>query len=43
VEARVEEDILYLQSGHGPEKAARRYMHLRDPSRLFETYQAFGL
>ena len=43
IEAKVEEAILYLQSGHGPEKAARRYMHLRDPARLFETYEAFGL
>ena len=43
IEAKVEEAILYLQSGHGQEKSARRYMHLRDPSRLFETFEAFGL
>jgi hypothetical protein len=38
-------DILYLQSGHGPEKAARQYMHLRYQARLFdsETYEAFRL
>ena len=43
IEARVDECILYLQSGHWPEKAARRYMHMRDPARLFETFAAFEL
>ena len=43
IEAHVDECILYLQSGHGPEKAARRYMHMRDPARLFETFAAFDL
>ena len=43
IEARVDECILYLQSGHAPDKAARRYMHLRDPARLFETFEAFEL
>ena len=41
IEAGVEEVILYLQTGHGPERAARRYMHLRDPARLLQTFEAF--
>jgi len=43
IEAHVDECILYLQSGHSQDKAARRYMHLRDPARLFETFEAFEL
>ena len=43
VEAGVEEVILYLQSGHGLPRAARTYMHLQNPRRLFETFEAFGL
>ena len=43
IEAGVEEVILYLQSGHGPERAARNYMHLREPGRLLQTFEAFGL
>jgi hypothetical protein len=43
IEAGVEEVILYLQTGHGPERAARRYIHLRDPARLLQTFEAFGL
>ena len=43
VQAGVEEVILYLQSGHGLPRAARTYMHLQDPRRLFETFEAFGL
>ena len=35
--------VLYLQSGHGPERAARRYMQLIDPTRLTETIEAFEL
>ena len=41
--ARVPEPILFLQSGHGSNCAARSYMVPRDPSVLFETYNAFGL
>jgi hypothetical protein len=44
VQASVEEVILlHLQSGHGLPRAARTYMHLQDPRRLFETFEAFGL
>jgi len=41
--ARVPEPILFLQSGHGSNCAARNYMVPRDPHVLFETYLAFGL
>ena len=41
--ARVPEPILFLQSGHGSNCAARNYMVPRDPGILFETYDAFGL
>ena len=41
--AGVEEVVLYLQSGHGPERAARRYMQLLGPDRLMETFNAFEL
>jgi hypothetical protein len=43
IAARVPEEIIYLQSGHGQTRAARAYMHLQDPARLFDTYRAFGL
>ena len=43
IEAGVEEIILYLQSGHGPPRAARAYMHIRDQHRLLEVFEAFGL
>ena len=35
IEAEVEGVVLFLQSGLGHERAARRYMSLRDPDRLF--------
>ena len=41
--ARVREPILFLQSGHGSNCAARNYMVPRDPHVLYETYLAFGL
>ncbi len=41
--ARVPEPILFLQSGHASNCAARNYMLPRDPHVLFETYLAFGL
>jgi hypothetical protein len=40
---RVPEPILFLQSGHGTNCAARKYMCPRDPHVLYETYLAFGL
>ena len=43
IQAGVEEVVLHLQSGRGPERAARRYMQLLDPTRLMETFLAFGL
>jgi hypothetical protein len=43
IAAGVAEEILYLQSGHSPSRAARNYMHLQAPHRLFDTFQAFGL
>ena len=43
ITAGVTEEILFLQSGHGQARAARNYMHLQDPARLFDTYRAFGL
>jgi len=43
IEARVDEAILYLQSGHGQALPARAYMHLTSPHRLLETFEAFGL
>ena len=41
--ARVPEPILFLQSGHGSNCAARNYMVPRDPHVFHETYLAFGL
>ena len=43
IEAGVPEHILFMQSGHGQQKAARAYMHLQSPDHLFDTWQAFGL
>ena len=43
ITAGVTEEILFLQSGHGQSRAARHYMHLQDPARLFDAYRAFGL
>jgi hypothetical protein len=43
IEARVDEAILYLQSGHGQALPARAYMHLTSPDRFLETFEAFGL
>jgi hypothetical protein len=43
ITAGVTEEILYLQSGHGQARAARNYMHLQDPARLFDTFRAFDL
>ena len=43
ITAGVTEDILFLQSGHGQTRAARNYMHLQEPNRLFDTFRAFQL
>jgi hypothetical protein len=43
IEAKVDEAILYLQSGHGQALPARAYMHLTTPDRFLETFEAFGL
>jgi hypothetical protein len=43
IEARVDEAILYLQSGHGQARPARVYMHLTSPYRFLETFEAFIL
>ena len=43
ITAGVTEEILFLLSGHGQSRAARHYMHLQDPARLFDAYRAFGL
>ena len=43
IEAGVEEVLLYLQTVHGPERATRRYMHLRDPALLLQIFEASRL
>ena len=43
ITAGVTEEILFLQSGHSQSRAARHYMHLQDPARLYDTFRAFGL
>ena len=39
----VPEEILFLQSGHGQTREARRYVNFTDPAHFFETFQAFDL
>ena len=43
IEARVDETILYLKSGHGAALPARAYMQIASPARFLETFEAFGL
>eukprot|EP00292_Cryptomonas_paramecium_P006607 CAMPEP_0113682712 /NCGR_PEP_ID=MMETSP0038_2-20120614/12838_1 /TAXON_ID=2898 /ORGANISM="Cryptomonas paramecium" /LENGTH=459 /DNA_ID=CAMNT_0000601857 /DNA_START=862 /DNA_END=2241 /DNA_ORIENTATION=- /assembly_acc=CAM_ASM_000170 len=43
IEAGVSEEVLYLQSGHGLQRAGRTYMHLRSPARLLSTFESFRL
>ena len=43
IEAGVPEHILWMQSGHAQDVAARRYVQLRSPTRLYETWAAFRL
>ncbi len=43
IEARVDEAIMYLQSGHGQALPARAYIYLTSPARFLDTFEAFGL
>ena len=43
LEAGVPEAVLYMQSGHAQDRAARTYMHFASPALLFDTFKAFGL
>ena len=43
IEAGVPEAILWMQSGHAQEVAARRYVQLRSPKLLYATWEAFKL
>ncbi len=42
-EAGVPESIMWMQSGHAQSMAARRYVRLTDPDRLYDTWRAFRL
>ena len=43
IEAGVEESILWMQSGHAQNLAARRYVQLGSPALLYATWAAFKL
>ena len=43
IEAGVPEHILWMQSGHAQDVAARRYVQLNSPALLYRTYESFGL
>jgi hypothetical protein len=43
IEAGVPEAILWMQSGHAQDLAARCYVELRSPKLLYQTWEAFGL
>ena len=43
IEAGVPEWVLFMQSGHGQQKAARAYMALDSQTFLFDTWAAFNL
>ena len=43
IEAGVPEHILWMQSGHAQDRAARRYVRLQDPAKLYDTWKAFQL
>jgi hypothetical protein len=43
IEARVDETILYLHSGHGAALQARAYMQIASHASFLETFEAFGL
>ncbi len=42
IEAGVPEAILWMQSGHAQDLAARRYVELCSPKLLYRTWEAFG-
>ena len=42
-EAGVPESIMWMQSGHAQDRAARRYVRLTNPDRLYDTWRAFRL
>ena len=42
-EAGVPENIMWMQSGHAQDRAARRYVRLTNPDRLYDTWRAFRL
>ncbi len=42
-EAGVPESILWMQFGHAQDRAARRYVRLTNPDRLYDTWRAFRL
>jgi hypothetical protein len=37
------ESIMWMQSGHAQDRAARRYVRLTNPDRLYDTWRAFKL
>jgi hypothetical protein len=43
IEAGVPEHVLWMQSGHAQDRAARRYVRLQDPAKLYDTWRAFQL
>jgi hypothetical protein len=43
IEAGVPECILWMQSGHAQDAAARRYVRLQSPALLYQTWESFGL
>ena len=43
IEAGVPEVITWMQSGHAQDKAARRYVELKSPKLLYDTWAAFQL
>jgi hypothetical protein len=43
IEAGVPEAILWMQSGHAQDLAARRYVKRNSPALLYRTYEAFDL
>ena len=43
IERGVPEHILWMQSGHAQDVAARRYVQLNSPALLYSTWAAFGL